>query len=34
MNNMTINEIQDKIIEQFADFDDWMHKYQLLITVV
>ena len=30
---MTINEIQDEIIEQFAEFDDWMDKYQLLITM-
>jgi cysteine desulfuration protein SufE len=28
---MTINEIQDDIIEQFDAFDDWMDKYQLLI---
>ena len=33
MNNMTINEIQDEIIEEFAEFDDWMDKYQLLITM-
>ena len=30
---MTINEIQDEIIEEFADFDDWMDKYQLLIDL-
>ena len=30
---MTINEIQDEIIEEFAEFDDWMYKYQLLITM-
>jgi len=30
---MTINEIQDKIIEEFAVFDDWMDKYQLLIEL-
>lgn len=30
---MTINEIQDEIIEEFAEFDDWMDKYQLLITM-
>ena len=29
----TINEIQDEIIEEFADFDDWMDKYQLLIDL-
>ena len=30
---MTINEIQDKIIEEFSGFDDWMDKYQLLIDL-
>ncbi|MBQ0019267.1 MAG: SufE family protein [Bacteroidales bacterium] len=30
---MTINEIQDEVIEEFADFDDWMDKYQLLIDL-
>ena len=30
---MTINEIQDEIIEDFAGFDDWMDKYQLLIDL-
>ena len=30
---MTINEIQDEIIEEFGGFDDWMDKYQLLIDV-
>ncbi|MBP5196691.1 MAG: SufE family protein [Bacteroidaceae bacterium] len=30
---MTINEIQDAIIEEFGDFDDWMDKYQLLIDL-
>lgn len=29
----TINEIQDQIIEEFSDFDDWMDKYQLLIDI-
>ncbi|MDR2841249.1 MAG: SufE family protein [Paludibacter sp.] len=28
---MTINEIQDKIIDEFAQFDDWMDRYSLLI---
>ena len=28
---MTINEIQDEIIEEFSGLDDWMDKYQLLI---
>ena len=30
---LTINEAQDEIIEEFADFDDWMDKYQLLIDL-
>ena len=30
---MTINEIQDEIIEEFSVFDDWMDKYQLLIDL-
>ncbi len=30
---MTINEIQDEIIEEFSNFDDWMDKYQLLIDL-
>lgn len=30
---MTINEIQDTIIEEFEDFDDWMDRYQLLIDL-
>ena len=29
----SINEIQDEIIEEFSDFDDWMDKYQLLIDL-
>ena len=29
----TINEIQDEIIEEFSDFDDWMDRYQLLIDL-
>ena len=32
-NKMTINEIQDEIIEEFSGFDDWMDKYQLLIDL-
>jgi cysteine desulfuration protein SufE len=28
---MTINEIQDSIVENFNQFDDWMDKYALLI---
>ena len=30
---MTINEIQDEIIQEFADLDDWMDRYQLLIDL-
>ena len=30
---MTINEIQDRIIEDFNQFDDWMDKYALLIDL-
>ena len=29
----TINEVQDEIVEEFSDFDDWMDKYQLLIDL-
>lgn len=30
---MTINEIQDEIIEDFNGLDDWMDKYQMLIDL-
>ena len=30
---MTINEIQDEIIEEFAFFDDWMEKYEYIIDL-
>ena len=30
---MTINEIQDEIIEEFTGLDDWMDRYQLLIDL-
>ena len=30
---MTINEIQDEIIEEFSGLNDWMDKYQLLIDL-
>ena len=30
---MTINELQDEVIEEFSVFDDWMDKYQLLIDL-
>ena len=28
-----INEIQDSIIEEFSDFEDWLDRYQLLIDL-
>ena len=30
---MTINEIQDEIIDDFSALDDWMDRYQLLIDL-
>ena len=30
---MTINEIQDEIVEEFASFEDWMDKYSYLIEI-
>lgn len=30
---MTINELQDNVIEEFSAFDDWMDKYALLIDL-
>ena len=30
---MTINELQDNIIDEFSMFDDWMDKYALLIDL-
>mgnify|MGYP003391074377 CR=1 FL=1 len=30
---MTINELQDEVIEEFSGFDDWMDKYQMLIDL-
>lgn len=30
---MTINEIQDEIIAEFAELDDWMDRYQVLIDL-
>ncbi|MBQ8046577.1 MAG: SufE family protein [Prevotella sp.] len=29
----TINEIQNEIIEEFSELDDWMDKYQMLIDM-
>lgn len=33
MSMLTINEIQDEIIEEFSGLDDWMDRYQLLIDM-
>jgi cysteine desulfuration protein SufE len=30
---MTISEVQDKIIDEFSLFEDWMDKYNLLIDL-
>lgn len=30
---MTINELQEEVIAEFSDFDDWMDRYQLLIDL-
>lgn len=30
---MTINELQDEVIDEFEDFSDWMDKYQMLIDL-
>ncbi len=30
---MTINEMQDQIVDDFSAFDDWMDKYQMLIDL-
>ena len=30
---MTINELQDNVIEEFSASDDWMDKYALLIDL-
>ena len=30
---MTINELQNEVVEEFSVFDDWMDKYQLLIDL-
>ncbi len=29
----TIDELQEEVITEFSDFDDWMDKYQLLIDL-
>ena len=30
---MSINELQDEVIAEFSDFDDWMDRYQMLIDL-
>lgn len=30
---MSINELQDEVIAEFNDIDDWMDRYQLLIDL-
>lgn len=30
---MSINEIQDEIVSEFADYSDWMDKYSYLIEI-
>ena len=30
---MSIKELQDEVIAEFSDFDDWMDRYQLLIDL-
>ncbi|MBO5182267.1 MAG: SufE family protein [Paraprevotella sp.] len=29
----TIDELQEEVVEEFADLEDWMDKYQLLIDM-
>ncbi len=31
--SMTINEIQDQLIEEFSGFTDWMDRYDYLIEL-
>lgn len=33
LERIPINAVQDEIIEEFSDFDDWMDRYQLLIDI-
>ena len=30
---MSIKELQDEVVEEFALFDDWMDKYEHLISL-
>ena len=33
MEMKTINELQDEIVDEFLELDDWMDRYQLLIDM-
>lgn len=33
MSNQTINEIQDEIVDEFSQFDDWMDRYGIIIDL-
>jgi len=33
MKNLTVNEVQEAIVGEFSEFDDWMDKYNLLIDM-
>lgn len=33
MENQSINEIQDEIIEDFSQVEDWMDRYQMIIDL-
>ena len=33
MEMKSINELQDEIVEEFLELDDWMDRYQLLIDM-
>ena len=33
INSMTINQIQDEIIEEFSEVDDWMDRYAMIIDL-
>lgn len=30
---MTINDVQDSVVEEFSQMDDWMDKYNILIDI-
>ncbi len=33
MSNMTIDQIQNDIVEEFSDVDDWMDRYAMIIDL-